>query len=119
MDTEAIIMAAYKTYADKDRAALEKLISQDFRFTSPLDDNINRATYFEKCWPNSEKMVGHEIKRVYIENESAFVTYECLMKDGRRFRNTEFLTTRNEQLVSVEVYFGWNIPHGPTNRGDS
>jgi hypothetical protein len=33
------------------------------------------------------------------------------MKDGRRFRNTEFITTRNGKLRDVEVYFGWNIPH--------
>ena len=108
--TTDIVMAAYKAYADKDRAKIEKLISRDFRFTSPLDDGIDRAAYFERCWPNSEAMVGHEIKRIHVDGEAAFVTYECLMKDGRRFRNTEFLTTRAGQLTSVEVYFGWDIP---------
>ena len=115
-NTADIVMAAYRTYADKDRAALEKLISRDFRFTSPLDDGIDRAAYFERCWPNSEAMVGHEIKRVQVEGEAAFVTYECLMKDGRRFRNTEFLTTRAGQVTSVEVYFGWNIPRAIADR---
>ena len=27
------------------------------------------------------------------------------------FRNTEILTVRNGQIVEVEVYFGWSIPH--------
>jgi len=30
---------------------------------------------------------------------------------GRRFRNTELLTLRDGQVVEVEVYFGWSLPH--------
>jgi ketosteroid isomerase-like protein len=108
--TTDIVTAAYKAYADKDRAMIEKLISQDLRFTSPLDEGIDRAVYFERCWPNSDAMVRHEIQRIHVDGEAAFVTYECLMKDGRRFRNTELLTTRGGQVTSVEVYFGWDTP---------
>jgi hypothetical protein len=28
-----------------------------------------------------------------------------------RFRNTEIVTVRDGQIVEVEVYFGWSIPH--------
>ena len=113
--TTDIVTAAYKAYTDKDRAMIDKLISQDFRFSSPLDDRIDRAAYFERCWPNSEAMVRHEIQRIHVAGEAAFVTYE-LMKDGRRFRNTEFLTTRGGQVTSVEVYFGWDIPRVAVDR---
>jgi ketosteroid isomerase-like protein len=114
--TAAIVTAAYKAYADKDRAMIDRLISREFRFTSPLDDGIDRAAYFERCWPNSEAMVHHEIQRIHVDGEAAFVTYECLMKDGRRFRNTEFLTTRGGQVTSVEVYFGWDIPRAAVDQ---
>jgi len=40
-----------------------------------------------------------------------FVTYEGHTKNGERFRNTEIVTVRNGQIVEVEVYFGWSIPH--------
>src|SRR6266536_2397944 len=29
-------------------------------FTSPLDNRINRVTYFERCWPNSERIEGFD-----------------------------------------------------------
>ena len=34
-----------------------------------------------------------------------------LEEAGKRFRNTEILTVRDDQLVEAEVYFGWNIPY--------
>ena len=49
-----IARSAYEAYVTKDRAAIEKLIAADFHFTSPLDNRIDRATYFARCWPNSE-----------------------------------------------------------------
>ena len=52
-DAVAIARAAYEAYVAKDRAAIEKLIADDFHFTSPLDNRIDRATYFARCWPNS------------------------------------------------------------------
>ena len=53
-DNVAIARAAYEAYVAKDRAAIERLITPDFHFTSPLDNRIDRATYFARCWPNSE-----------------------------------------------------------------
>ena len=38
----------------QDRAAIEALIADDFRFTSPLDNRLDRRTYFARCWPTSE-----------------------------------------------------------------
>ena len=46
-----------------------------------------------------------------------FVTYEGERASGGRFRNTEVLTVRGEQIVEVEVYFGWNVPHDAADGG--
>jgi ketosteroid isomerase-like protein len=110
-DTEDIVRATYQCYVDKDRARLESLVAPDFHFTSPLDDRLDRATYFERCWPNSENLTGFEFQRIFVRGGQAFVTYEATTKAGKRFRNTEFLTVRDGQLVEAEVYFGWDIPH--------
>jgi len=45
------------------------------------------------------------------DGDRVFVTYECWTTDGRRFRNTEILTIRDQHIVDVEVYFGWSLPH--------
>jgi hypothetical protein len=36
--------AAYEAYVLKDRAAIKKLITEDFHFTSPLDKRIDRQS---------------------------------------------------------------------------
>ena len=110
-DAVAIAHAAYEAYVSKDRAAIEVLISDDFHFSSPLDNRIDRATYFARCWPNSKTTEGFEFIHLVRNGERVFVTYEARGALGHRFRNTEILTVRGAQIVEVEVYFGWDLPH--------
>ena len=104
MDAELAEVArrSYRAYVDKDRAAMEQIIAEDFRFTSPLDNRLDRKTYFERCWPNCHSIA--EFERVYI-------TYLGRTDSGRRFQNTEVLTVRGAKIVEAQVYFGWSLPH--------
>lgn len=102
--------AIYDAYTAKDRATAEALIADDFRFTSPLDNGIDRERYFAICWPNSANIAGFEVVHIVENDEQVFVTYEAQSKQAR-FRNTEILTIRDGQIVALEVYFGWNVPH--------
>jgi len=104
-----VARAAYQAYVTKDRAAIEKLIAPDFHVTSPLDNRINRATYFARCWPNSEQTIRFDFSHLVPDRDRVIVTYEGRTQ-GRVFRNTEIVTVRNNQIVEVEVYFGWTIP---------
>ena len=52
--TISIARKAYQAYIDKDRAAIEAVIGDNFHFTSPLDNRLNRQAYFDRCWKNSE-----------------------------------------------------------------
>lgn len=110
-DIVAIARAAYEAYVAKDLAAIERLISGDFHFTSPLDNRIDRATYFARCWPNSERIKGFDFIDLVADRDRVFVTYEGHSGNGQSFRNTEIVTVRDGQIVEVEVYFGWSIPH--------
>jgi hypothetical protein len=107
----AIARAAYEAYVTKDRAALENLIAEEFHFTSPLDNRLDRETYFRRCWPNSEGIDGFGFIHLVTDGDRVFVTYEGQNTDGHRFRNTEILTIRDQHIVDVEVYFGWSLPH--------
>jgi ketosteroid isomerase-like protein len=104
-------VAVFEAYRDSDRDAAEALIAEDFRFFSPLDNGLDRRTYFERCWPGNEKIDAFDFLRVVENGDEAIVTYEARMIDGRRFRNTEVLSARNGQLTRAEVYFGWSVPH--------
>ena len=109
-DVAKIARASFQAYVAKDRAAIESLIADDFRFTSPLDNGLDRKSYFAICWPNSANTESFEFVHMVANGEKVFVTYEGQSKNAR-FRNTEILTVRDGQIVAVEVYFGWNIPH--------
>jgi ketosteroid isomerase-like protein len=110
-DPISVARKAYQAYVDKDRAVIEGLIDENFHFTSPLDNRIDRQTYFARCWPNSENITDFKLINVLQDGDRVFVTYEGRRRGGKGFRNTEILTIRQGKLVEVEVYFGWSLPH--------
>jgi ketosteroid isomerase-like protein len=87
------------------------VMAEDFHFTSPLDNRIDRRTYFERCWPNGDDMAKLDLQRLVVSGEKVFAVYEIRMKDGRRFKNTELVSFKHGRITDVEVYFGWTIPH--------
>jgi ketosteroid isomerase-like protein len=117
MDRIAIARASYEAYVRKDRAALEALLAPDFHFTSPLDNRIDRATYFARCWPNSKTIEAFDFVRLASDGNCVFVTYEGQTVGGKRFRNSEIVTIRDGRITEVEVYFGWNVPHRAAKGG--
>lgn len=110
-ETAAVARALFDAYETSDRSVAEALIASDFRFTSPLDNGINRERYFEICWPANERIDAFDIDELVVDNGRAFVTYEVRWTDGTGSRNTEVLTVRDGQITTVEVYFGWTTPH--------
>ena len=106
-----VVRACLDAYVRKDRAAIEALIADDFHFTSPLDNAIDRATYFARCWPNSENFARFDVVHAVEQSERAFVVYEAQTRQGKRLRNCEVHTVRGGKVIAVEVYFGWDLPH--------
>ena len=111
MNNAEIAQTMYRAFAAKDRATVEKLLAVDFHFTSPLDNRLDRAMFFKRCWPNSDRISAFDFVRIVASGEEVVVTYEGRSTQGGRFRNTEVLTIRGDQIHDAEVYFGWSIPH--------
>jgi ketosteroid isomerase-like protein len=109
MDRLQLARDSYGAYESGDRSVLEQLLSEDFTFYSPPDPGIDRATYFERCWPNSKLIESFDFKRLVECGDEVIVTYESRKTDGNRFRNTEVLTFDGEQIAKTEVYFGWDL----------
>jgi ketosteroid isomerase-like protein len=108
-DTIRRVFAAYLT---NDRQFVENAFSADFRFTSPYDDNIDKPAYFEQCWKGSDWIERHELERIFVEGDEAFVTYRCVAKGGRTFRNTEFFGFEGDKVKRIDVYFGAAYENG-------
>jgi len=111
-----IIRGVFAAYLSNDRKAVEGALTDDFRFTSPYDDHIDKATYFERCWRNSDWIARHDLERIFVEGDEAFVTYLCVAKSGetsgKTFRNTEFFAFAGDRIKSIDVYFGATYQNG-------
>ncbi len=108
-DRIRLVRDVYNAYETGDRSVVERSLSDDFTFSAPPDVGIDRATYFERCWPNSENTEAFEFHRLFEGNDEVVVTYEATRTDGSRFRNTEIFGFDGDRISRVEVYFGWDV----------
>jgi ketosteroid isomerase-like protein len=116
-DPTEIVRKSFQAYAENDRALIESIVADDFHFTSPLDNRIDRATYFARCWPNRDWITGFDLVRLIRDGDQVVATYIGQSSRGKPFRNTEIFTVRDGKIVEVEVYFGWSIPHKAADGG--
>jgi hypothetical protein len=99
----------YLAFAAADRDTVERILADDFRFSSPVDVGLDRQGYFERCWPGAGRGQEFYFLRLVESGDEVIVTYEMRRADGGRGRNTEVLTFAGVQVREVEVYFGWNL----------
>jgi ketosteroid isomerase-like protein len=111
-DKAEIIRTLFAAYMSNDRKAVEDSFTEDFRFTSPYDDEIDKATYFERCWKVSDWIARQTLEKILAEGDCAFVTYQCVAKDGKSFRNTEFFAFAGDKIKRIDVYFGATYQNG-------
>ena len=78
-----IIRKLFAAYMANDRKAVESAFTDDFSFTSPYDDEIDKATYFERCWRVPDWIERQDLERIAVDGETAFVTYRCVAKGGK------------------------------------
>src|SRR5260221_12520481 len=100
----ATIRALFAAYLTNDRKAVEEAFADDFRFTSPYDDEIDKATYFARCWRVADWIGRHELEKILVEGDEAFVTYKCLAKGGKHCRNAEFFSFAADKVRRIDVY---------------
>ena len=109
IDRLQTVRDAYRAYESGDRSLIEACITDDYVFFSPADIGIDRAKYFERCWPNAGNIESFEFKRLIESGDEVVVTYESTKTDGNRFRNTEVHTFAGDRICRTEVYFGWDV----------
>jgi ketosteroid isomerase-like protein len=108
LTNEEIIRKWYAAWEKKDLSTFNMLLADNFTFTSAAgDDRISKSTFKTQCWDTQVDFIGHfDLERVTTGAEDAFVKYLCHTKNGKSFRNVEYLRIKNGQLESIECYFG-------------
>ncbi|GAC1654761.1 MAG: nuclear transport factor 2 family protein [Ktedonobacteraceae bacterium] len=101
-----LIRKYFSAFLAHDRETLEEGLSDDFTFTSARDDHISKAEFFERCFPGSEQFLTHDIEKLFVQDNEAFVLYQAELKNGTKFRNVEYYKIEGNKIKEVEVYFG-------------
>jgi ketosteroid isomerase-like protein len=108
-----VVRASFEAYRAQDLAAAQRLLADDYVFTSPQDDHIGRTAFFERCFPTADRFVSQEIVELAGAGESGvFLLYEYELTTGERYRNAEFSTVRDGQITQTQVFFGGRVPRG-------
>ena len=100
------ICAMFEAWQDGDRETIERHLAEDFAFTSPHDDGIDRAAYFDRRWPDHKALDTMTVERIVIDGASAYVTYTARNMSGRASRNTAYVTFNGGKIASIETYLG-------------
>lgn len=109
MTDEEIVAASVAAYKAQDRASAERIFAPDFVFTSPQDDHIDRATWFDVCFPIADRFVSHELLEVVPTPTGVISLYEYELQSGERYRNAELAVLRDGQIAEVQVFFGGRV----------
>jgi ketosteroid isomerase-like protein len=83
MSSTDVVRASFEAYVTQDRAAAERLLAEDFVFTSPQDDHIGKAAFLDRCFPTADRLSSQEILRlVDAGDDGVFIMYEYELKTG-------------------------------------
>jgi ketosteroid isomerase-like protein len=105
---ERAVRQFYAAWGTKNWALIDAVLADDFTFTSPNgDDHISKSVYKPRCW---ESQVGYvqslDVQQLIGHGTDAFVMYIGHVRNGKTFRNVEYVRVENGKLKSIECYFG-------------
>jgi ketosteroid isomerase-like protein len=104
-----VAQRSYEAFAAGDWKFFQKHLAENFTFWSPLDVGLDRAGYFERCWPGAGQGQKFNFLRLIEHDDQVVVTYEMTKPNGEKGRNTEILRVKDNKIISVEVCFGWDV----------
>ena len=102
-----IVRAMLDAYRAQDLGAATALLADDYRFTSPQDDRIDKTAFLDRCFPTADRFVSQSILHlVDVGDDGVFLMYEYELQTGERYRNTEYATVVDGRIVETLVFFG-------------
>lgn len=107
MTDAEIVRDVFESYLQQDEQRAARLLADDFTFTSPQDDHIDKTAFFERCFPTTARLASYDLRYVTpAGGGDVFVMYDYVLKTGEHHRNVEVLTVRDGHVVETQVFFG-------------
>ena len=107
---EEIVRKYYAAWEKKDWGPIDALLADNFTFTSAHnDDHISKSVFKTRCWESQIDFIDHfELERIFAKSNEVFVKYLCRTKNGKSFRNVEYIQFADAKIEAIECYFGGN-----------
>jgi hypothetical protein len=107
--SQATVRKYYAAWEKKDWPLLDSLLADDFTFSSPRDDHINKGAYKSGCWNTQIAYIDRfDLTQVIGTDSEAFVMYIGHTANGKTFHTVEFFRLTEDKVKAVECYFGGN-----------
>ena len=105
---EELVRKWYAGWEQKDWHPVDVLVADDFTFSSAAgDDHISKSAFKKQCWETQIDFIERfDLQRVFGSGNEALVLYVCRTKNGKAFRNVEYLRLRDDKVAAIECYFG-------------
>lgn len=101
MNQRDAIEAYFRAFRERDRSALEELLTPDFRHSSPYGRYDDRDRMLDEIWPSVGEHWAEDVE-IYGDGPEHMVRYRhstgSLMAEHFRFEG--------DRIAEVEVYFG-------------
>ncbi|TBN58396.1 nuclear transport factor 2 family protein [Glaciihabitans arcticus] len=104
-----VAKASFDAYRRQDADAMLRVLSPDYRFTSPQDDHIDRDAFMERCFPTADRFSTSTVLELVSTPTGVLYVYEYELTDGGRYRNVELIRVEGDQLVETQVFFGGQV----------
>ena len=106
--SEATIRKYYAAWEQREWSPFETLLADNFTFSSAAgDDHIVKSAFKAQCWQTQKDFIERfDLERVYGRGNEALVMYLGHTKNGKTFRNVEYLRLRDDKVEAIECYFG-------------
>jgi hypothetical protein len=100
------VLRFMRAFHQQERDVAESMMTDDFVFTSPQDDHIDRSAWLERCFPSADHFDGPARTLQIIEVDGIVLHRYEYDVAGRTYRNMEATRVRDGLVCEVEVYFG-------------
>jgi ketosteroid isomerase-like protein len=107
-NTEQIIRKYYAAWEEKNWRPVDILLADNFTFSSAAgDDHLSKSAFKTQCWASQIDFIDRfDLQRVFASGNEALVMYVGRTKNGKTFRNVEYLRLRDGKVEAIECYFG-------------
>ena len=102
-----IVRKYYAVWESKDWHAVDLQLTDDFTFSSPLDDHIRKSALKTGCGATQIAHIDRfDLQQVVEAGPEAFAMHTCHTTNGRTFRNFEYFRLQDGKVKALDCYVG-------------